>query len=485
MLQIRKMVSEVKEEEEEAGEKVWIVAEERNDLRRWAKIGRAALAAGVLGALLSWALVCTSPTRKGTVVVKTPGINLGRKRWGIAGLGRIAYDFAVSLKANGGHLEAVAAGSLPNPGSRASDFGCRFGARHYGTYEALAADPKVDVVYVATTNQLHMDVALVFVRAGKAVLVEKPTGLDAPQALAMLREARAHGVLLATNFWNMLFPVTRWAIDVVKSNKLGEVLAARGDMGFEAVDNLHDRFLSPELGGGAMLDMGCYIVHLFVQLAAINFERKGDVARLPTRPREAYEFSRAKLRDHFEAPLRNASRPLASLDGLARVRATGHLDRRNDDPVDVEASAAVELAGTRLLLGTSLQRASPFTFDVLAAHGTLSLDSPANCPTSASAAVYRDANDARNNNTAPTPCCGQPRLADLRFASPIPSYPESLKPERYPRGMGFGYVQTAVEACLSTPNCLELPEIPAWTQLATQQIVDAIIREIHQTNDAF
>lgn len=423
-------------------------------------------------------------------------IALGAKRWAIAGIGRIAYDFAAMLISHGGRLEAVAAGSLPDADERAAAFSQHFGIpRHYGSYEALAADPDVDVVYVAVTNQLHESLSLLLLKSGKHVLVEKPTAVSTVQAVAMMREARERNLLLATNFWTMAFPAVRWALDLVEAGALGDVLAVRGDMAFEAVYDLQDRFLSPKLGGGAMLDMGCYIVHLFVQIAAADVARR-SVSRLPTRPAEAYTFTLEDLRRPFEMLLLGHHNESSFDEALAgvRVAATGQLDRRRDaragldspdqEPVDVEASASIDLAGVRLLLGTSLQRASPFTLEALGAHGIVHLDEPANCPESAYADIYRDAN--LPDVHVVRPCCGQPQLDHLEVHHPLDRYPPRWSPEMYPNGMGFVYVAHSVEACLSqTPPCLELDEIPAWTQVATQLIVDTVIRQIRQNGDLF
>lgn len=478
---------------------LYIVATERSEVKRWARFGKAMVLCGVAAMVVS--LVMFTKTAGSPPPIERKRMVLGRQRWGIVGLGRIAYDFAACLDAHGGRLEAVAAGSLPQAEKRAAEFAKKFGVpRHYGSYEELAADPDIDVVYVATTNQLHRDTALVFIRAGKHVLVEKPTALNSEEALEMLREARSRGLLLATNFWNMAFPSVRWALDdVVAANAVGEILAVRGDMGFEAVYDLQDRFLSPKLGGGAVLDMGCYIVHYFVQVVAKNCEFLKQT--LPTRPTEAYVFTPETIKQPFQSAIESEEASMTSLGNAGiRVFATGHvnknvdahagLDSEEQKPVDVEASAAIDFAGIRLLLGTSLQRESPFTVQTLGAHGIVYLDAPANCPETAHADIFQDANYPEHH--VRLPCCGQPVVESLAFAQPLDPYPEKYRPERYPNGMGFVYMMARVEECLSranesedSPPCLDLDIVPAWTQLATQQIVDEIIRQIRETGDVF
>jgi hypothetical protein len=107
-------------------------------------------------------------------------------RWGIVGLGRISDDFAVALLIAGANLTAVAAGSLPHAKSRSIAFGQRFGlpkAKCYGSYEELAADPDVDIVYIGNTNQLHYNTALLMIDRSKHVLVEKVHSPPSPPLL--------------------------------------------------------------------------------------------------------------------------------------------------------------------------------------------------------------------------------------------------------------------------------------------------------------
>ena len=104
----------------------------------------------------------------------------------------------------GANVTAVAAGSLPNAHSRPRAFAKTFGVPHYyGSYQELAEDPNVDIVYIATTNQHHLNNTIRMLRAGKNVLVEKPMALDVThQARVMASEARIHrqNRLLMTNF---------------------------------------------------------------------------------------------------------------------------------------------------------------------------------------------------------------------------------------------------------------------------------------------
>lgn len=115
--------------------------------------------------------------------------------------GRIAHDFASTLKASGCNITAVAAApysSQPSSAiSRAQKFASIFSIpNYYGSYEELAKDPNVDIVYVATTNQAHMEPTLMMLRGGKNVLVEKPTSVTYMEAKIMYAEAKVPSVVV-------------------------------------------------------------------------------------------------------------------------------------------------------------------------------------------------------------------------------------------------------------------------------------------------
>jgi len=119
-----------------------------------------------------------------------------RIRWGIAATGHIAERFATGLaQLDDADIVAVASRSA----ERADEFGSRHGiARRLGSYEALAADPDVDVVYVATPHARHEADTLLFLGAGKPVLCEKPFAINRAQAERMAAVARSSGVFCAT-----------------------------------------------------------------------------------------------------------------------------------------------------------------------------------------------------------------------------------------------------------------------------------------------
>jgi predicted dehydrogenase len=181
-------------------------------------------------------------------------------RWGVIGPGIIATGFAEAMQwAQGGTITAVASRSL----ARAEAFGDRFDIpNRYGDYESLAADPDVDVVYVATPHSRHESDTIELLRAGKHVLCEKPFALNARQAAHMAEEARGRGLFLMEAIWSRFLPAYRSLVEVIGEGRIGEPILVEGDFGFRRpVDPAHRHF-APELGGGALLDLGIYPVQL-------------------------------------------------------------------------------------------------------------------------------------------------------------------------------------------------------------------------------
>lgn len=181
-------------------------------------------------------------------------------RWGILGTGNIAHQFARGL----GTLpdaELVAVGSryAETARARAETFGTK---RAHGSYEALAADPDVEVVYIATPHTLHVENTLLCLDAGKAVLCEKPFALNAREAQGMVGAARRKGLFLMEAMWTRFFPLMETLRELVQLGRIGEVRLLQADFGFRGAFDPEGRLYNPALGGGALLDVGVYPVSL-------------------------------------------------------------------------------------------------------------------------------------------------------------------------------------------------------------------------------
>jgi predicted dehydrogenase len=189
----------------------------------------------------------------------------GQIGWGIAGTGRVAEGFAVGVRAvSGARLVAVASRTR----SRADEFAARHGAvRVHPDFAALAADPDVDVVYVATPNDRHADDALTCIAAGKAVLCEKPFTIDATEARRVVDAARARGTFCMEGMWMRFIPAVRRAVELVETGAIGDVRAVYADFSHPVEITPQSRLFDPARGGGALLDLGVYtlsLAHMFL-----------------------------------------------------------------------------------------------------------------------------------------------------------------------------------------------------------------------------
>lgn len=181
-------------------------------------------------------------------------------RWGILATGRIAQKFAQGL-ADAEGAELVAVGSRSQ--EKADAFADELDIPHrHGSYEALASDPEVDAIYIATPHPFHKDNALLCLSHGKGVLCEKPFTVNADEARAVIAAARDKGVFCMEALWTRFLPALTEARKLVADGAIGEVRMVRADFGFRTGWNPQGRLLNPELAGGGLLDVGVYCVSL-------------------------------------------------------------------------------------------------------------------------------------------------------------------------------------------------------------------------------
>lgn len=179
-------------------------------------------------------------------------------RWGILAPGGIAHRFAEAV-AHGTRSRVVAVGS--RSGERAREFTARHGIeRAHGSYADLVADPDVDAVYVASPHSEHHEHALLALRAGTPVLVEKAFTRSLAEAEEVLAAAEAGGLLAAEAMWSRYLPTYDVVRRTVEAGTLGEVLLVEADHGQLLWPQGPARLARPELAGGALLDLGVYPV---------------------------------------------------------------------------------------------------------------------------------------------------------------------------------------------------------------------------------
>ncbi len=182
-------------------------------------------------------------------------------RWGIVGPGHIAHSFAKDLKLVGdGELTAVASRSL----DRANEFADEYNAEHrFGSYQELFESNTVDVLYIATPHTSHCDLTIEALNHGKAVLCEKPMGINADQVKMMIAAAKKNGIFLMEALWSRFNPSIVKVRELIAEGKIGDVAYLNANFGFYGLDRDEDgRLLNPDLAGGSLLDIGIYPIFL-------------------------------------------------------------------------------------------------------------------------------------------------------------------------------------------------------------------------------
>jgi len=176
--------------------------------------------------------------------------------WGIIGTGTIAHIFA-------GGIARSSTGTLLAVGSRTQDAADSFGEiwhvpRRYGSYAELLMDKDVQAVYISTPHPLHAEWAIKAAEAGKHILCEKPLALNYAQAETMIEAARRNDVFLMEAFMYRCHPQTEKLVELIRSGVIGRVCVIQATFSFQSEDDPKGRLLNNALGGGGILDVGCY-----------------------------------------------------------------------------------------------------------------------------------------------------------------------------------------------------------------------------------
>jgi len=183
-------------------------------------------------------------------------------RWGILGPGNIAQNFADGLaQAPSGVLTAIASTSA----ERRASFGERnkvAADKRHATYEALIADKDVDAVYISTPHPWHAQWAIKAMRGGKAVLVEKPAGMNAAEVVALTEVAEQSGVFFMEAYMYRCHPQIARVLELIASGEIGTLRHLKANFGFNAPFKADSRLYDRNLGGGGILDVGGYTTSL-------------------------------------------------------------------------------------------------------------------------------------------------------------------------------------------------------------------------------
>ncbi|KAJ6224179.1 hypothetical protein RDWZM_002724 [Blomia tropicalis] len=168
--------------------------------------------------------------------------------WGVAGAGKISTDFFVAVA------------------SRSIEAAKKFSILHqiglsYGSYELLAQDNAVQIVYIGNLNTDHFETAKLFLDHGKHVLMEKPLTMNAKQTIELTSYAKNKGLFLMEALWSRFLPAYEFVMEQIKSGTIGRPLSVDASFGEAGLDQV-DRLVKKKLGGGTILDLGVYAINI-------------------------------------------------------------------------------------------------------------------------------------------------------------------------------------------------------------------------------
>jgi len=340
--------------------------------------------------------------------------------WGFLGCGRIASDFVNALKGvPGAELAACAARSEASAAQFAQTHGVNAA---YGSYEELLADESVKIVYVSTIHHLHREHALLCLRAGKSVLVEKPIALSHAHTVELVTEARQRGLFLMEGMWTRFFPAVRKARELLPT--IGTVKAVYSDFGFILDAESRPHMVDVAQGGGGLMEIGCYPIAAAVMALGVD------------------------------SPL--------------NVTAAGHVK----DGVDLSASITLTgEEGAMAILSYTLHAQTPEETLIVGTEGYLKIHAPAHCPTRLTltrVAGREDSTEEVFDFPLPLPHPTAQLAAGETSAS---ACPEPYSMFHYPNSMGMRYEAEGVMEALAQGK-LEADEFPLSESLRVMKICD-------------
>ena len=179
-------------------------------------------------------------------------------KWGILAPGKMSAKFTRGLKLLD-NVELFAVGSRDR--SRAAVFAEEFGfKRAYGSYEELASDPEVEIIYIASPHSHHREHVLLCLKNRKAVICEKAFAINTAEVVEMIGEAKKQDTFLMEALWPPFQPFYIKAKEIIDSGVLGKIVHLHGYFSFRPPYDPQDRKFNLALGGGSLLDIGIYPV---------------------------------------------------------------------------------------------------------------------------------------------------------------------------------------------------------------------------------
>jgi predicted dehydrogenase len=206
-------------------------------------------------------------------------------KWGILAPGKMAVKFARGIQLlENAEIYAVGSRDTERAKKFAEEFGCR---KYYGTYQELAADQDVDVVYVASPHSSHREHTLLCLKNGKNVICEKALAMNCGEVGQMISEAKKQKLFLMEALWPPFQPYYKKASEIIKSDILGKIYHLNGYFSFIPPFDPLDRKFNLSLGGSSLLDIGIYPVIDALTFMGVPDDVKASAAFSPTGSEES------------------------------------------------------------------------------------------------------------------------------------------------------------------------------------------------------
>lgn len=191
-------------------------------------------------------------------------------KWGIAAAGRITHDFVTALGTLSPEHHKIIAVADPEI-ERSQNFSKQHNIPlYYGSFEELAKNPDIQIIYIGTINPFHYQVTKLMLENGKNVLCEKPICLNYLEAAQLYKLAYSKKLFLMEGMWSRFFPSYKYLMDIINTKQIGEILEVHVEHGFKA-DGI-ERINNRKLGGGITIDIGIYAI----QFGQMLFQKYPD-----------------------------------------------------------------------------------------------------------------------------------------------------------------------------------------------------------------
>jgi predicted dehydrogenase len=237
-------------------------------------------------------------------------------RFGVIGAGKIAQTFSTAVQKMGGQLYAIASRDL----NKAIEYKHQYGyEKAYGSYELMLQDPLVDCVYIATPHGLHAEHMMLALDHGKHVLCEKSFTLNTKQAKKVFEKAKSKNLFVMEAMWTKYLPVMIETKRLIQTGLIGDIKSLDVSFGFDAEHRRGSRLFDPAMGGGALLDIGVYVITCATYFLGLPQKVQSTVELDPTNGFDLKEDIHFQYL-HAQADLKCSL--LQKLDNIARIQGT-------------------------------------------------------------------------------------------------------------------------------------------------------------------